>query len=353
MGDGEDEIAVGCRQWVAEAIEAVRPRRRCEVEREDLTRIRFLGRGGFGSVDLVREREGEVRYALKKMSKGLIQQNELCEQVCWERDLMLMVDSPFIIHLFRTYKDDQHIYFLLEAAIGGDLFKRVKNSPELFKQDNPRGSNSAFYAACITLALQHLHERHIVYRDLKPENVLLDSRGYAKLCDMGFARFVLGKTNTLAGTPEYMAPELIAFPHTHDEKVDWWALGVLVFELIAGQTPFEDEGVHDPHEKLLSIHRSQTQGELRYPMTCPNYLKSFVSRLLRPLPHRLGCEGGAEAVKAHSWFGRLKFDFEALRNGELPSPWTPPPLTGSGPAEDPGGLFVRYEDDGSTWDEDF
>uniref|UniRef100_A0A7S2IES4 cGMP-dependent protein kinase n=1 Tax=Zooxanthella nutricula TaxID=1333877 RepID=A0A7S2IES4_9DINO len=279
---------------------------RCELRFDQLRRVTHLGRGGFGSVVLMEEVGSNVRYALKVMSKGLIKDAEMQHQVCWERDILLMLDSPFIIHLFRTYKDAQFVYFLLEAATGGNLFSVLHSHPELFNTPS-KHVNVAFYVACIIFGLEHIHERRIVYRDLKPENVLLDGRGYGKLCDMGFARFVLGKTNTLAGTPEYMAPEIIAFPHAHDQNVDWWSLGVLTFELVAGQTPFEDDGIADPQEKLIAIHRSQKRGAIRYPPSCPSHVKNFISRLLRPVGQRLGQEGGAAAVKGHPWFNDVNF----------------------------------------------
>lgn len=298
-----------------------------KVQLEDLTKVCVLGRGGYGQVTLVEDktRMEHQRYALKVVSKGHINQQGAGRLVSWERELLGMVDSNFVIRLHKTYKDKQHVYFLLEAALGGCLLDVLHESRETLQEDNPRGSSMAFYAACITAAVEHLHERSIVHRDLKPENCLLDERGYAKVCDMGFARFVLSKTNTLAGTPEYMAPEMIDFPHTHGRAVDWWALGVLTFELLAGQTPFEDEGISDPRARLLAIRRSQQQGSasLRYPYNFPYAAKGFVSQLLQISPDsRLGAgAGGAEDVRAHAMFGALKFDFPRFHAQDLPAPY--------------------------------
>lgn len=333
--------------------------KKCEAELQSLEKVRFLGRGGFGSVHLVRDVEADRQYALKKMSKGLIKEQGLQQQVCWERDLLRMVDSLFVVNLYRTFKDQQYVYFLMEAALGGNLYQLLKNHPATFRLDNPRCLHIAFYVGCIIFGLENMHERRIVFRDLKPENVLLDASGYGKLCDMGFARFVLGKTNTLAGTPEYMSPEQIEFPHTHDTNVDWWALGVLTFELVSGQTPFEDDGVADPHEKLLAIRRSQANQNLKFPFACPGLVKNFVNKLLRPLAQRLGSKGGAEAVRQHCWFERVGFDFDALKAQKLASPYTPPPLSDDGPQEDgpqedESNLFVENEDeDESKWDAEF
>eukprot|EP00913_Durusdinium_trenchii_P030132 g28234.t1 len=266
------------------------------------------------------------RYALKTLSKGYICSQGSQRLVNGEREIMSMTDSEFVIRLHRTFKDTQHVYFLLEAALGGSLIQVVKDHPEVLVQDSPRGCSGAFYAACITAALEHLHERKIVHRcsvedrpgrkwkrkavsgrrilsggfahgqgDIKPENALLDEKGYAKVCDMGFARFVLSKTNTLVGTPDYMAPEVIDFPHTHDRCVDWWALGVLIFEILAGHTPFTDEGVSDPMERLLAIRRSQEQRQFQFPFHFPQVAKSFVKQLCtHKLEDRLGFKGAQE-----------------------------------------------------------
>lgn len=300
---------------------------------DDLEFVHRLGSGGFATVDLVEDKKTQNRYALKMLSKGYVEQHDVVRLVCWERELLSMVDTPFVVKLYRTFKDEQFVYFLMEAVLGCSLYDVLHDHPQVFREDQPRGSSTAFYVACVIAAFEHLHERRIAYRDLKPENVLLDTKGYAKLCDMGFARFVLSKTNTLAGTPEYMAPEMIAFPHSHDLNVDWWALGVLTFEIISGQPPWEDEGVQDPRQKLLAISRSQERGEPRYPFTCPLMVKSFIGRLLKKLPGRLGAAGGAQEVRNHAWYQKSGFDFEALRRQTLKPPfvkaWSPFPRSES------------------------
>lgn len=292
-----------------------------DTQLSELTKVCVLGRGSYAQVTLVQARTGK-RYALKTLSRGHIQQMGAERLITWERELLSLVDSTFIVRLHRTFKDTQCVYFLLEAALGGTLMDLLNHHPEVFLEDAPRGSNTAFYVACLTAALEHLHERRIVHRDLKPENAMLDERGYAKLCDMGFARFVLGKTNTLAGTPDYMAPEVIDFPHSHGIPVDWWALGVLTYELLAGQPPFEDEGIADPMARILAIRRSQERGQILYPFSFPQPARGLVSRLLQKLPHRLGASGGAPEVRANVFFARMPFDFAALESGQLRSPFS-------------------------------
>lgn len=297
-----------------------RMRSNCQVELDELNKICILGKGAYGRVALVEDPMRGQRYALKTLSKGYICSQGSQRLVNGEREIMSMTDSEFVIRLHRTFKDTQHVYFLLEAALGGSLIQVVKDHPEVLVQDSPRGCSGAFYAACITAALEHLHERKIVHRDIKPENALLDEKGYAKVCDMGFARFVLSKTNTLVGTPDYMAPEVIDFPHTHDRCVDWWALGVLIFEILAGHTPFTDEGVSDPMERLLAIRRSQEQRQFQFPFHFPQVAKSFVKQLCtHKLEDRLGFKG-AQEVRDHSMFRTLKFDFKSFHEQKMPTP---------------------------------
>jgi len=310
--------------WNNHHTEAIGVKKRGQtVQFENLRKRCCLGRGGFCKVALVEDVSSKKRYALKTMSKGYLSECGAERQIRWERELLSIVDSPFIINLHKTFIDAQHVYFLLEAALGGSLADVVADRPEVFLEDRPRGSAAAFYVGCLVLALEHLHTRSIAHRDVKTENVLLDENGYAKLCDMGFARFVLGKTSTLAGTPEYMAPEMIDFPHTHDQSVDWWAVGVLTFELLSGQTPFEDEGITEPRGRLLAIRRSQESGKLAFPFNFPHVSKAFVNAVLRKLPHRLGAgQGGADQLKAHPMFGAVNLDWAAVESRLSPAPFS-------------------------------
>jgi serine/threonine protein kinase len=327
------------------------------VRFENLRKKCGLGRGGFCKVTLVEDVSDGKRYALKTMSKGYLSQSGAERQIRWERELLSIVDSPFIINLHKTFIDSQHIFFLLEAALGGSLADVLADNPEVFLEDRPRGSAAAFYVGCLVLALEHLHTRSIAHRDVKTENVLLDERGYAKLCDMGFARYVLGKTSTLAGTPEYMAPEMIDFPHTHDQSVDWWALGVLTFELLSGQTPFEDEGITDPHGRLLAIRRSQESGKLAFPFNFPHVSKAFVNAVLRKLPKRLGAgEGGADKLKAHPMFRAVKFDWAEFEARHMPAPfskeWDETAVEEDDDVDLPVDLYGCMDDRGSDRDRD-
>ncbi|CAK0842019.1 unnamed protein product, partial [Prorocentrum cordatum] len=319
-----------------------------------------LGEGGFGDVFLVRRRLGvqararqgrgpessgeavsvrsrvtQQQYALKQISIAKCRETGALDQVRTERDIMARMDTPFIVHFHGAFTDEVHIFFVMEAVTGGHMFGLLCNhSDVLFSDSRPRGSAAMFYIACVALALGYLHERFIAYRDIKMENVLLDSRGYAKLCDMGFARFVLGKTNTFLGTPDYMAPEIIDPPHAHDKNVDWFALGVLACELLTGQGPWDyhAESCGNPLEMMLAIRECHGAGLPAglLPGRQP-HAQDLIRQLLREKPRsRLGGgQGDAAEVMEHRWFVSAGFDFHALRERRLASPWTPP----AGPTE--------------------
>lgn len=335
--------------------------RLCPVDLDNLQGLCMLGKGAFGAVFLTRDTASRQMYALKRISKGHAQQGGNLDQLCWERDLLSMLDSPFVIRLFKTFKDPQFVYLLMEAALGGDLYKLLCHRSDLFMSDIPRGSATAFYVACIVAGVEHLHDRKIIYRDMKPENIMLDIKGYGKICDMGLARFVCGKTNTQVGTPDYMAPEMIDPPHYYDANVDWWSLGVLTFELLNCQTPFDDEGLEDMEERILAIRRSQENGGPQFTVQCPTVAKNFVLELLDRMPHRLGAYGGAAAIRRHQLFQQLQFNFDALHAQTVLPPfhpdWQEPQTDGNDlhrhVTPDRDGLFLPYVDDGSGWDEDF
>jgi len=332
------------------------------VSLEKLQPIAVLGEGGFGSVFLVKY--GEKEYALKRMSKGYVVEAKVAKQIRLERDIFSMVDSDFIVRFFRSYQDAQYVYMLMEYASGGHLWGMMCENWNILRKDNPRGSATRFYVACVVLAFEHLHERHIVYRDLKPENILLDGRGYAKICDLGFARFILGKSHTLVGTPEYMAPEMIDTPHAHDFAVDWWSLGVLTFELITGQAPWDDQAASDTMAQILTIRRGQDHGIPDQLLPSGSILvKDFIKKLLCVNEKtRLGSKRGGAEVKEHSWFTYQTFDFDALSAGTLSCPWTPshkviekclPEEDGGGLPELDGSLFVNFEGGGDGWEAAF
>ncbi|CAD7944953.1 unnamed protein product, partial [Amoebophrya sp. A120] len=211
----------------------------------DLHKVGLLGCGGFGSVTLQRLKKTKQVYALKAIGKGYIVRMQMCDQICNERKILSMTNSPFVAQFFGTYNSADFVYFLLEACLGGEVFAQ-------YSRRNFHGSvpHAKFYSACVVKAFEHLHERKIIYRDLKPENMLLDQNGYCKLTDMGLAKFVIGRTYTTCGTPDYFAPEIIQ-SSGHTNAVDWWCFGILVYELLVGRTPFDGQDPQLRYRKIL------------------------------------------------------------------------------------------------------
>jgi len=333
-----------------------------------LKRVRLLGIGGFGVVTLEQDPATGETFALKTLSKGLVVKNGLQESVRNEREILTMIDSPFCARLYGTFKDERYLYFLFEPLLGGDLHERMSSEPDIFG----RPVVIRFLIGCLICAIAHLHERNIVFRDLKPENVLMDSMGYAKLCDYGFAKFVLGRTLTICGTPEYMAPEAIR-NIGYGRMVDWWALGVLSYELISGNTPFgiDDDDEDDDDDRARAqpevIFANILEGIEAVPCPFVDIKTStfdgaeawdFVRGLLRYSPgKRLGI-GGSAQVKVHPFLKSV--DFPALERKELTPPdprlATPEFLDSSlGSAEDAqAALYVDdFVDDTSGWDDVF
>merc|ERR1712232_174331 len=214
--------------------------------RKDLQRLGLLGTGGFGAVEMVEHVTSGETYALKALSKGYVVKSGMQQSVMSEKNVQLLCDTPFIIKLYETYNGDQSLYLLLELALGGELYATYNKKNLWGKVDCAK-----FYVAGTTFAFDHLHGRKIIFRDLKPENLLLNELGHVKLTDMGLAKVVLGKTFTTCGTPDYFAPEVIG-GKGHSHAVDWWTLGILTYELLAGNPPFESPTPQQIYQKVCA-----------------------------------------------------------------------------------------------------
>jgi CRP-like cAMP-binding protein len=269
-----------------------------------------LGCGAFGRVKLARYKGKDQFFALKCQSKRAISDSGLQDHVLNEMRVMRRIDHPFIAKLFLALQDNKFIYFVLELLQGGELFTHLRNRGKLSEQ------SARFYAASVVYVFSTLHAKKIAYRDLKPENLVMDVNGYIKLVDFGLAKQLLsGKTWTLCGTPDYLAPEII-LNEGHDLAVDYWALGVLIYEMVVGAPPFYAEDPMEVYEKILS-------GNPAMPTFFTRNLADLIKKLLRSQQaKRLGnTRGGTAAVVKHKWFN--SFDWVGLENGETKAPHKP------------------------------
>ena len=201
-----------------------------KVDKKDLIVTGTLGMGGFGRVELVQLTYDKTRsFALKCLKKKHIVDTRQQEHIFSEKKIMMNAKTPFIARLYKTFRDTKYLYMMLEVCLGGELWTILRDRTHF--DDN----TTKFCVGCVIEAFEYLHARGIVYRDLKPENLLLDSSGYVKLVDFGFAKHIgFGrKTWTFCGTPEYVAPEII-LNRGHDLSADYWSLGILMFELLTG-----------------------------------------------------------------------------------------------------------------------
>ncbi len=280
------------------------------VQLSDLEVKETVGCGAFARVKLCRIPKQDQYFALKCQAKRSIVDSGLQEHVLNELRMMRKVHHPYVCKLFVALQDKHYMYFVLELLQGGELFTHLRNRGKLPEQ------SARFYAAIVVYAFSTIHAKRIAYRDLKPENLVMDNRGYVKLVDFGLAKQLLsGKTWTLCGTPDYLAPEII-LNEGHDLAVDYWALGVLIYEMVVGAPPFYADDPMEVYEKILS-------GNPPVPTFFTRNLSDLIKKLLRSQQaKRLGnTRGGTAAVVKHKWFS--SFDWASIENGEAQAPFVP------------------------------
>jgi serine/threonine protein kinase len=284
---------------------------------EDFEQLRCLGKGAFGTVHLVKQHATGRLYAQKQFRKAsLTVHKRLVEQTKTERVILESVNRhPFVVKLFYAFQDHERLYLILEYAQGGELFHHLELE-RMFTEEV-----AAFYMAEIVLALEHLHHNvRVIYRDLKPENCLLDSEGHLLLTDFGLSKVALeeedSRTNSILGTIEYMAPEVVQGV-AYDFSVDWWSLGAIGFDLLTGSPPFTGNN----HAK---IQQNILKQKLQLPYFLGPDAKDLLTRLLRKDPSkRLGGTTTKELkiLKTHRFF--RKIDWKKLEKREVEPPIMP------------------------------
>lgn len=287
-----------------------------DVKLEDFKIKKVIDKGSFGKVFLVVNTKTGRELAMKRINKDILIEKGQIINTKTEKDILFQAKNPFILSMEYVFQNDLRIYFFLEYVKAGNIFDHLcikKRFPE---------SQVKFIAAQILVALGYLHANKIVHRDLKPENVLVDEMGYIKLADFGLAKFLEPNqaAKSFCGTAEYLAPEILDMKG-HGFSVDWWTLGILIYEMTTGRPPF----MHQNHHRLGVLIR---QGNIIFPhperhgIPMSDELKDIITKLLnKDVETRLGSQNDADEIVNHPWFSDI--DWDKIMKKELPSPFQP------------------------------
>ncbi|KAH0618437.1 hypothetical protein JD844_017638 [Phrynosoma platyrhinos] len=325
----ETQISNSDTEYTIRETDDRRIQQRFQFSLQDFRCCAVLGRGHFGKVLLAEYKNTNEMFAIKALKKGdIVARDEVDSLMCEKRifETVNSVRHPFLVNLFACFQTKDHVCFVMEYAAGGDLMMHIHT--DVFSE--PR---AVFYAACVVLGLQYLHEHKIVYRDLKLDNLLLDTEGFVKIADFGLCKEGMGfgdRTSTFCGTPEFLAPEVLT-ETSYTRAVDWWGLGVLIYEMLVGESPFPGDDEEEVFDSIVN-------DEVRYPRFLSTEAISIMRRLLRRNPERrLGAgEKDAEDVKKHHFFRVI--DWNALLAKKVKPPFVP---------------IIRGREDVSNFDDEF
>ncbi|KAK8869530.1 hypothetical protein IAR55_000096 [Kwoniella newhampshirensis] len=305
--------------------------RSVEVTPSSFQKIKLLGKGDVGKVYLVKEKKTEKLFAMKVLSKKeMIKRNKI-KRALAEQEILATANHPFIVTLFHSFQSQDYLFFVLDYCMGGEFFRALQTRPGKCLSEE----HAKFYAAEVTAALEYLHLNGYIYRDLKPENILLHQSGHIMLSDFDLSKqsgeaggapaaikhggpngtilvdtrscIADFRTNSFVGTEEYIAPEVIK-GHSHSSAVDWWTLGILVYEMIFATTPFKGPNRNATFANVM-------KNDVFFPESTPvsSFCKSCIRKLLiKDENKRLGSSSGASEVKQHKWFGSVNWGL--LRN---------------------------------------
>ncbi|KAL3938044.1 MAG: hypothetical protein SGBAC_006967 [Bacillariaceae sp.] len=296
----------------------VKKKPKLSLNLDNLKKHRILGEGAFGKVWLTENTASKTPYALKIVNKRRVLHQKQEGSVMRERELLGLLHHPFILDMVASFQDTSNLYMLLPVIQGGELFSRVANV-NMEHGGGLSSKESAFYTGCVVEALGHFHHRYIAYRDLKLENVMIDGDGYCKIVDLGFAKVVNGKTYTFCGTPEYLAPEII-MSKGHNHAVDYWSLGVLIYIMLTGSSPFYQADISQ-----MAMFKKIVMVEYEMHASIDLVAADLIRKLLvRKVPERLGnLKQGHHDVNEHSWFLGNGCHYKKLLKKEVEAPWKP------------------------------
>lgn len=275
----------------------------------------IIGRGAFGKVWKVQLKKYKIDYALKEMCKKKIIDRKSESLIMYERDLLVKMNHPFISNLKFAFQDEDKLYLVMDLITGGDL------RFHLYKNKKFNEAQTKFFIACVILSLEYLHKNKIIHHDIKPENLILNSKGYVKLTDFGIARIYRpNNSEDISGSPGYIAPEILC-EENHTYASDYFSLGILTYELMKGDRPYLGKSRREIKEKILKHEFIMTKKDLPegWSIDCAD----FINKLLKRQQHlRLGFRG-IEEIKGHSW---LKYyNWKDLYLEKIVAPFIPSP----------------------------